>query len=108
MVQLSALFNTFSKNITSGPGKKSRHGVGREAAIHLAKEAKRHELLLTASGVATARNQKNFAAYSKQGKKGLNQDRFIVWQDVVLILGVWMPRRHGFLWCFDGMDHGDI
>ncbi|KAK4425909.1 putative protein phosphatase 2C 73 [Sesamum alatum] len=82
MVQLSALFNTLSKNIRSAPGKKSRVGVGREAAVHLAKEAKRHELVLTASGVAKARHQKNFAAaYSKQGKKGLNQDRFIVWQE---------------------------
>ncbi|KAL0348631.1 UNVERIFIED_CONTAM: putative protein phosphatase 2C 73 [Sesamum angustifolium] len=92
MVQLSALFNTFSKNLTSGPGKKSRHGVGREAAIHLAKEAKRHELLLTASGVATARNQKILLLLTpNKGRKGLIR--------IASLCG-----RHGFLWCFDG--HG--
>ncbi|KAI3469337.1 hypothetical protein Pfo_026000 [Paulownia fortunei] len=82
MVQLSSLFNTLSKNISSRPGKKSRLGVGREAASDLEKEAKRNELVLTSSGVVNARKCENFAAaYSKRGKKGLNQDCFIVWEE---------------------------
>ncbi|PIN08409.1 Serine/threonine protein phosphatase [Handroanthus impetiginosus] len=82
MVQFNTIFNTLSKNISSRPGKKSRLGVGRKAATDLAKEAKRNELLLTSSGAINARNCKTFTAgYSKRGKKGINQDCFVVWEE---------------------------
>lgn len=82
MVQLSNIFNTLSKNISNRNGKKSRLGNGGEAAGVLAKEAKRNELLLTSSGAVNGRRGETFAAgYSKRGKKGLNQDCFILWEE---------------------------
>ncbi|GFQ05723.1 probable protein phosphatase 2c 73 [Phtheirospermum japonicum] len=71
MVQLTALFNTLS-------GKKSRLIGG----VDLSKGAKSNKLVLTSSGVVNAQKSENFAAaYSKRGKKGLNQDCFIVWEE---------------------------
>ncbi|KAK6161072.1 hypothetical protein DH2020_004453 [Rehmannia glutinosa] len=63
MVQFSTIFNTLSKNISNRPA-----------------GAKKNEVVLTSSGVVNAKNSENFAAaYSKRGKKGINnQDRFIV------------------------------
>ncbi|KAH6808658.1 Protein phosphatase 2C family protein [Perilla frutescens var. frutescens] len=82
MVQLSNLFNTLSKNISNRTGKKSRLGIGGEAAAVLAKEAKRKELLLTASGAVNgSKSETSVAGYSKRGKKGLNQDCFVVWEE---------------------------
>lgn len=82
MVQLSNIFNTLSKNISnSSSKKKTRLGIGGEAAVVLAKEAKRNELLLTSSGSVNAKNKEAFSSgHSKRGKKGLNQDCFILWE----------------------------
>lgn len=81
MVQLSNLFNTLSKNTSSRTVKKSRLGIGEVAANALVKEAKRNELLLTSSGAVNAKNNESFSVgYSKRGKKGLNQDCFIMWE----------------------------
>ena len=81
MVQLSNIFNTLSKNISNRTEKKSRLSTGREAAAVLLKEAKRNERLLTSSGSINGRKSETFASsYSKRGKKGINQDCFIVWE----------------------------
>ncbi|OWM88136.1 probable protein phosphatase 2C 34 [Punica granatum] len=56
--------------------------VGREAAIALAKEARRNELVLSSTG--TIRNNKSSkftSVCSKRGNKGINQDSFVVWED---------------------------
>ncbi|KAL1548128.1 putative protein phosphatase 2C 34 [Salvia divinorum] len=82
MVQLSNIFNTLSKNISNRTEKKIRLSTGREAAAVLLKEAKRNERLLTSSGSINGRKSETFASsYSKRGKKGINQDCFIVWEE---------------------------
>lgn len=81
MVQLSNIFTTLSKNISNRTAKKSRLSTGGEAAVVLAKEAKRNELLLTSCGSINGRKSETFASsHSKRGKKGLNQDSLIVWE----------------------------
>lgn len=81
MVQLSSIFTGFTKSIAIRNGKKSKHDVGREAADALAKEAKKNEMMLTSSGCVAGASENLAAAFSKAGKKGINQDRFIVWED---------------------------
>ncbi|KAL3508129.1 hypothetical protein ACH5RR_033511 [Cinchona calisaya] len=84
MVQLTTIFSTLAKNISIRSGRKSnsRLDVGREAADTLAKEARKNEMMLTSSGIVNANRTSNMAsAYSKRGKKGINQDRFIVWEE---------------------------
>nr|GMD54392.1 probable protein phosphatase 2C 34 [Ipomoea batatas] len=82
MVQFSSLFNGFAKTISKKSGRKSREDVGREAANALAKEARKNELILTTSGCVNAISSHNFASlHSRQGKKGVNQDRAVVWEE---------------------------
>ncbi|GER25646.1 protein phosphatase 2C family protein [Striga asiatica] len=79
MVQFFALFNTLS----SRQGKSNKPScVVSKTAHDLAKEAKKKQLLLTSCGVIRAQKSENYTvAYSKGGKKGINQDRFIVWEE---------------------------
>ncbi|CDO98822.1 unnamed protein product [Coffea canephora] len=82
MVQFTTILSTLAKNISIRSGRKSRLGVGRDAADTLAKEARKNEMMLTSSGIVNANRTSNMAsAYSKKGKKGINQDRFIVWEE---------------------------
>ncbi|XP_042053448.1 probable protein phosphatase 2C 34 [Salvia splendens] len=82
MVQLINIFNTLSKNISNRTEKKSKPSTGREAAAVLLKEAKKNERLLISSGSINGRKSETFASsYSKRGKKGINQDCFIVWEE---------------------------
>ncbi|KAM3323998.1 putative protein phosphatase 2C 34 [Capsicum chacoense] len=81
MVQLSSIFTGFTKSLAIRNGKKSKHDVGREAADALAKEAKKSEMILTSPGCVAGVSENLAAVFSKGGKKGTNQDRFIVWED---------------------------
>lgn len=82
MVQFSSIFTGFTKSIANRNGKKSKHDhVGRETAVALAKEAKKNEMMLTSSGCVAGASHNLAVVFSKGGKKGINQDRFVVWED---------------------------
>ncbi|KAF5944695.1 hypothetical protein HYC85_018772 [Camellia sinensis] len=82
MVQFSVLFNGLAKNILVKNGKKSRSDVGREAANALAKEARKNDLMLSSSGTVNGERSDNFVpVFSKGGKKGVNQDCLVVWEE---------------------------
>lgn len=56
--------------------------VGKETAKTLAKEARKNELILSSSGTVKSKKSDNFASVcSKRGKKGINQDCLIVWEE---------------------------
>ncbi|GJW22792.1 probable protein phosphatase 2C 34 [Tanacetum coccineum] len=80
MVQFSSFLSGLTKNINNKDGKR-RINHGRETTIALAKEARRNGLLLTSAGNVNAKWSSNYAcAYYRGGNKGINQDRFIVWE----------------------------
>lgn len=80
MVQFSSIFTGFRKSLAIKNGRKSGHDFGREVANTLAKEAKKNELMLTSSGCVACGSKNSVSFFSKGGKKGINQDRFIVWE----------------------------
>lgn len=81
MVQFSSIFNALSKTISNKPAGKINTN---EAACEMAKHAKRNELMMSSSGVIDTDNSNNLAAgYSKRGKKGFNQDTFLVWEVLI-------------------------
>ena len=80
MVQFSSFLSGLTKNISNKDGKR-RINHGRQATIALAKEARKNGLLLTSHGNVNAKWSSNYAcAYFRGGNKGINQDRFIVWE----------------------------
>eukprot|EP00261_Vitis_vinifera_P034303 XP_019075546.1 PREDICTED: probable protein phosphatase 2C 34 isoform X2 [Vitis vinifera] len=82
MENLLALFDALMRNISLMKGESWRSDVGREAAESLAKEARGNNLMLTSPGIINSRGSSNFASvFSKKGKKGVNQDCFIVWEE---------------------------
>lgn len=86
MVQLTTLLTSLARNISIRSGKKNRLDVGREAADALAKEARKNEKMLTSSGIVNISSSNNTASvYSKRGQKGMNQDRFVVWEVRILL-----------------------
>ena len=55
---------------------------GREAAEALAKDAKRNGMIICSSGTVNVDGSNNLASvFSKRGKKGVNQDCCIVWEE---------------------------
>lgn len=81
-MQFSSIFNGFAKNMTMKNGRKNKADTGREAADALAKTARKNELLLSSSGCVKSNGSNNFASvYSKGGKKGINQDSVVVWEE---------------------------
>ncbi|KAF5944691.1 hypothetical protein HYC85_018768 [Camellia sinensis] len=61
---------------------KSRSDVGREAADALAKEARKNDLMLSSSGTVHGKRSDNFVSvFSKGGKKGVNKDCLVVWEE---------------------------
>lgn len=86
MVQLTTLLTSLARNISIRSGKKSRLDVGRESADALAKEARKNEMMLTSSGIVNVSRSNNMASvYTKRGRKGMNQDRFVVWEVWILL-----------------------
>lgn len=81
MGPFSSMFNGLARSLSIRKGRNSENCVGREAAEEMAKEARKNELILRSSGTVNADGSKNFAAvFSQRGKKGVNQDCFIVWE----------------------------
>lgn len=82
MGPFSSMFNGLARSLSIRKGRNSENCVGREAAEEMAKEARKNELILRSSGTVNADGSKNFAAvFSQRGKKGVNQDCFIVWEE---------------------------
>ncbi|KAG6646684.1 hypothetical protein I3843_07G024900 [Carya illinoinensis] len=83
MGHLSSLFNGLARSLSLKRGRrKSGNCSGREAAEAMAKEAKKNDLVLRTSGFINANGSNNFASvFSKRGKKGVNQDCCIVWEE---------------------------
>lgn len=82
MGPFSSMFNGLARSLSIRKGRNSENCVGREAAEEMAKEARKNELILRSSGTVNADGSKNFASvFSQRGKKGVNQDCFIVWEE---------------------------
>ncbi|XP_042520797.1 probable protein phosphatase 2C 34 [Macadamia integrifolia] len=82
MEHLSSLFNGLARSLSIRKGKNCEIDVGREAAEAMTKDAKRNDLILRSPGIVNVDGSKNFASiFSKRGKKGVNQDCFIVWEE---------------------------
>ncbi|XP_012567911.1 probable protein phosphatase 2C 73, partial [Cicer arietinum] len=79
MGHFSSVFNGLAKSLAM---KKRSKCSGREAAEAMAKEAKRNHSILHSSGTVNVDGSNNFASiFSKRGKKGVNQDCCIVWEE---------------------------
>ncbi|KAL1341467.1 hypothetical protein HN51_027938 [Arachis hypogaea] len=82
MGHLSSMFNGLAKSLAIKKWRNSERCSGREAAEAMAKEAKKNEFLLCSSGTVSVDGSNNFASvFSKRGKKGVNQDCCIVWEE---------------------------
>ncbi|GFZ13965.1 protein phosphatase 2C family protein [Actinidia rufa] len=82
MVQFSSIFNGLTRSISIKNAKKDRNDIGREASNTLVKEAKKNDSVLSSPGTLGAERSANFASvFSKRGKKGINQDCFVVWKE---------------------------
>lgn len=99
MGHFSDMFNGLTKSISIKRLKSSGNCGGRDAVEAMAKEAKKNELILKSSGTISVDGSNNFTSvFSKRGKKGVNQDCSIVWEE--------FGRQDDMMFCgiFDG--HG--
>lgn len=81
MVLFPSLFDGLARTVSIKKGRNSQKDVGKEAADALAKDARKSELMLSSSGTVKSNKSNNFTSVcSKRGQKGINQDRFIVWE----------------------------
>ncbi|KAJ8636354.1 hypothetical protein MRB53_010621 [Persea americana] len=83
MRQFSSLLNGLARALSVG-GERKNGGddAGREAAESLAKDAKKKDLILCSSGSVHGDGSKSFVSvFSQRGKKGVNQDCSVVWQE---------------------------
>ncbi|MBA0770962.1 hypothetical protein Gotri_019500 [Gossypium trilobum] len=82
MSQISSMFNGLARSFSIRRGKNPGNGDGREAAEVMAKDAKKNDLILRSSGFVNIDGSNNFASvFSKRGRKGVNQDCTIVWEE---------------------------
>lgn len=82
MVLLPTFLDGLAKTISSRKGKSCPCDVGREAANTLAKEARRNESILSSTAaVKISKSSRLASACSKRGRKGVNQDCFILWEE---------------------------
>ncbi|XP_022747373.1 probable protein phosphatase 2C 34 [Durio zibethinus] len=82
MRHFSSMFNGIARSFYIRRGKNSGNGDGREAAEAMAKDAKKNDLILRSSGFVNVDGSDNFASvFSKRGRKGVNQDCAIVWEE---------------------------
>ncbi|KAH1105919.1 hypothetical protein J1N35_009687 [Gossypium stocksii] len=81
MRHFSSMFNGLARSLSMRRGKNSSNGDGREAAETMAKDAKKHDMILRSSGFVNVDGSNNLASVcSKRGRKGVNQDCAIVWE----------------------------
>ncbi|KAK7291685.1 hypothetical protein RIF29_07024 [Crotalaria pallida] len=82
MVLFPSFVNGLARSVSIKKEKNDQKDDGRKAVKELAKEAKKNELLLTSSGVVKSTKSNCFVStFSSKGQKGVNQDRFIVWEE---------------------------
>ncbi|KAF4355611.1 hypothetical protein F8388_013028 [Cannabis sativa] len=83
MVLLPSIFDGLAKSMTMKKGSKSfGEDIGKETANALSKEAKKNELISRSSGIVKSQNSDNLSSiFSKRGKKGINQDCLVVWEE---------------------------
>ncbi|KAM6565853.1 hypothetical protein CsatA_024981 [Cannabis sativa] len=83
MVLLPSIFDGLAKSMTMKKGSKSfGDDIGKETANALSKEAKKNELISRSSGIVKSQNSDNLSSiFSKRGKKGINQDCLVVWEE---------------------------
>nr|GLL17326.1 probable protein phosphatase 2C 34 [Ipomoea trifida] len=64
-------------------GRSNSEDGGRAAVESMAKMAKKNDLILRSSGAINVDGFRNFASvFSKRGEKCINQDCFIVWEEL--------------------------
>ncbi|KAK6288575.1 hypothetical protein POUND7_000116 [Theobroma cacao] len=82
MRHFSSMFNGLARSFPIRRGKNSENDDGREAAEAMAKDAKKNDLILRSSGFVNVDGSNNLASvFSKRGRKGVNQDCAIVWEE---------------------------
>ncbi|CAL0311204.1 unnamed protein product [Lupinus luteus] len=82
MGHLSSMFNGLAKSFSTKKGRRSSKHDRREAAEAMVKDAKKNDLILCSSGTVNVDGSNNFVSvFSKRGKKGVNQDCCIVWEE---------------------------
>jgi len=82
MVRFPSILEGLVRTMSMKKGSNFCNDVGREAAEALAKEAKKNELMLRSSGIIKSEKSDNLSSVcSKRGKKGMNQDCLIVWEE---------------------------
>ncbi|XP_047316765.1 probable protein phosphatase 2C 34 [Impatiens glandulifera] len=82
MRQISSIWSGLTKTILIKSGKKADVDCRREATDALVKEATKNDMILRSPGVVIARDSDHLTSvFSKGGKKGVNQDCFIVWEE---------------------------
>ncbi|CAJ1976101.1 unnamed protein product [Sphenostylis stenocarpa] len=82
MGHISSAFNRLAKSFATKKGGSSDGCNGREAAEAMAKEAKKNHFILHSSGTINVDGSNNSVSlFSKKGKKGVNQDCCVVWEE---------------------------
>ncbi|KAH7513405.1 hypothetical protein FEM48_Zijuj12G0196500 [Ziziphus jujuba var. spinosa] len=82
MVLFPSILDGLARSMSIKKGNNFHNDVGREAAETLAKEAKKNALMLRSSGKMKSEKSANLSSVcSKRGKKGMNQDCLIVWEE---------------------------
>ena len=75
------MFNGLARSLAIRIGRNNGNDEGRDAALAMAKDAQKNDMILRSSGFVNGDASKNFASgFSKRGEKGVNQDCFIVWE----------------------------
>ncbi|KAE9615943.1 hypothetical protein Lal_00017532 [Lupinus albus] len=82
MEHISSMFNGLARSFSTRKGKSSKRHGGKEAVEAMTKYAEKNDLILCSSGTVNVDDSNNFASiFSKRGKKGVNQDCCIVWEE---------------------------
>ncbi|KAE8076813.1 hypothetical protein FH972_015438 [Carpinus fangiana] len=83
MVLFLSLLDALTKTESIRTGRNFKVDVGKETAKTLAKEARKNDqLILSSSASVKSKKSDNYVSVcSKRGKKGINQDCLIVWEE---------------------------
>ncbi|RAL50032.1 unnamed protein product [Cuscuta campestris] len=84
-MRFSSMFNGLARSLTLKKGRSSSDDgrcSGIEAVEAMAKAPKKTDLVLRSSGTLNVEGSRNASSvFSKRGEKGINQDRFIIWEE---------------------------
>ncbi|PON61965.1 Protein phosphatase [Parasponia andersonii] len=82
MVLLPSILDGLARTMSIKKGKNYHNDVGKKTAEALSKEAKKNQLISTSSGIVKSQKSDNLSSiFSKRGKKGINQDCLVVWEE---------------------------